>query len=69
MVDVDGYNLIVHTSTTGKVQFASPGKDGCFVFHPGPNGVIDSLPNSKLPLGDDRAAHQDNNGIDIEWIK
>ncbi len=67
LVDHYGCDILVWRDIAGNLQVTSAGPDGCFVIHPGPNGVLDTSPadfdGTRASLGgDDAWAATDNQG-------
>lgn len=64
LYDAWGNDILYSLSERGDtIRMLSAGRDGAFVFHPGPNGTFDTQAANSTPSGDDRDGTRDNVGI------
>lgn len=58
--DAFGNEILFSFNSGGGMVLQSAGADGVFRWDPGPNGVLDTLPDATAPAGDDRDGSLDN---------
>jgi prepilin-type N-terminal cleavage/methylation domain-containing protein len=60
VVDAWNHEILIARTASGSLRLESAGADGCFRWHPGDDGILQTTATAASPDGDDKDATRDN---------